>query len=115
MELFIPSKTVDRLGNRLDSTVNLEKKLLMYYKLERHDVDIIKVASDLILYKNFGPGDYEFSKIETFFKVSTFISIVSIFVETIDILLLNMLEDVNVKNIIYAREDDLGYYFTVLK
>jgi len=115
-DLFIENEILEKLGNKLLPTKNIELDILKLYKFERYDINLYDVAAKLILEYYYGNRvEYEFSKIETFFKESTFLTIVTLFIETIDIILLNKSEHIDFENIVYEKHDDKGFYFKTIE
>lgn len=114
-ELFIEIKVLNRLGNKLLHDENMELHILKEYKLVRDDINLYDVAGKSLSKYYFGNDDkYDFSKIDAFFNENTFLTIVTMFIETIDIILLNRIDDVDVKDIVFDRLMDDGCYFRII-
>jgi len=113
--LFIENTILEKLGNKLLPNNNIELKMLEQYKLERYDVNLYDVVGKIIVAHYYGDEEvYGSNKLDSFFKESTFLTIITMFIETIDIVLLNRVSNIDFENIVYERHDDEGYYFKVI-
>lgn len=113
--ILIENEILERIGNKLLPDNNIEMSILKEYKLERYDINLYDVAGKLLLEHYYGEDvNYEFSKVETFFNEKTFLTIITLFIETIDIILLNRSEEIDIVNIVYDRTSDKGVHFKIL-
>ena len=113
--LLIENAILERIGNKLLPDNNIEVEILKDYKLERYDVNLYDKAGKLLIKHYYGDNmDYHPSKIETFFNENTFLTIITLFIETIDVILLNRLEEIDIENIVFDKMDDKGVWFKVI-
>lgn len=115
MELKITTKVLNSIGNGLLPEQNVELEILRQYKYNREDHNLYDAAGKILLEHYFGDEEeYNINKLSSFFKESTFITIVTKFLETVDILLLNQIEDIDFLDIIYLGENEDEFIFKVL-
>ncbi len=113
--LFIENEILNRIGNKLLPDNNIEVEMLKEYKLERHDINLYDVAGKLLIQHYYGDTiEYDSSKIETFFSENTFLTIITLFIETVDIILLNRSVEIDIENIVYDKTGDDGIHFKII-
>lgn len=121
--LKIPYGILNRLGfTMLPEPYNqdgepIEVMLIEAYSYNRHgDVDHFDIMVDAVLKHVYGVvyGPREkMGKLETLYRNNTFISAVYTFLERIDIVVLNTLEDINFTDITYVKKDKEFIYLEV--
>lgn len=116
MELKIGKNVIEYLSGKLLHDINIECVIIEKYSFVNSEIDYYDMIANEILKHHFGEEhDRNSWDVYNFVKETHFISIITKFIETIGIMLLNQTKEVDFSNIVYSREDEENYYFKIIR
>lgn len=124
-ELVLPINIFYKLGFGIlpgpynDQGEPIEMKLVENYKFIRDgsEIDNHSMMVDLVLEYLYGdkfPDHLKHVKLESLFRGNAFITAVYTFIERLDIIVLNRVEDIGFRDVKFSRKDDSNIYLEIV-